>query len=359
MNHKIGILTFHKGPNYGGFMQAWHMRNIVRKLGYECDVINYLHPAHVASNNVCVKIRNLGDIKARLHWMVKTRPFQRPIRELSQMPFQDNAECVPWSDYSGIVVGSDVIFDFENPKFGSDPCYFGSHPAQAGAPFMSYAASCGMANIEGEIPGFCDGLKRFKALGVRDYATKALVEKVTGTTSVMNVDPTWLDADPNKQDWNRPKGRYILLYGRRMPKEWAPHLSDYCKKRGLQIVSAGNPNACADKVYRSLSPFQWTELFRGAEATVVGTLHGTMYSIKYGKPFILINNDVIRQKVKEAVNLTGMGFRRVEQTDLRPEHLELLDRDTGPLPEIPAEWKARSIQFLQDGISNMVSQPFG
>jgi hypothetical protein len=359
MSKKIGILTFHNGPNYGGFMQAWHMRNIVRTLGYECDVINYLHQVHVESNKVQGKVRNIADLKARIHWMIKTRPFQEPIRELSEMSFCDDATNVPWEDYSGIVVGSDVIFDFENPKFGSDPCYFGAHPSQASVPFMSYAASCGMAEVEGAIPDYCNGLKRFKALGVRDYATKTLVEKITGIIPEMNVDPTWLAPDPNDQDWNRPKGKYILLYGRRMPKVWAPHLSDYCKKRGLQIVSAGNPNACADKVYRSLSPFQWTELFRGAEATVIGTLHGTMYSIKYGKPFILINNDVIRQKVKEAVDLTGMGFRRVEQSDLRPAHLSLLDRDTSPLPEIPTEWKARSIRFLQDGISNMVSQPLG
>ena len=220
---------------------------------------------------------------------------------------------------------------------------------------MSYAASCGMANVGGDIPEFCNRLKHFKALGVRDYATKAMVEKVTGITPEMNVDPTWLDMDPNEQDWNRPKGKYILLYGRRIPKEWAPHLSEYCRKRNLQIVTAGNPNAVADKTYRSIRPFQWTELFRGAEATVIGTLHGTMYSIKYGKPFILINNDVIRQKVKEAVDLTGMGFRCLEQPDLRPEHLQLLDRDSSPLPEIPAQWKSDSIEFLRNGISKMTS----
>lgn len=354
MQQKIGILTFHNGPNYGGFMQAWHMRNKVRELGHPCTVINYLNRVHTDSNKVCSKVRNLGDLKARIHWMIKERPFRSPIRELSDAPFTTEASAVPWNSFGGVVVGSDVVFDFQNPKFGSDPAYFGACPEQRDVPIMSYAASCGMADVSGDLPEFCNGLQRFSALGVRDAASKTLVKRVTGEDATLNVDPTWLAADPVDESWNRPQGKYLLIYGRRLNPEWAKHLVSYCKKRNLRIVSAGNPDPFADEVRRNLTPFQWVDLFRRAEATVIGTLHGTLYSIKYNKPFILINNQATRQKVKEAVDLTGMGFRRFELQDLKPNLVELLDSSGGALPEIPPAWKKESVSFFGVGIKQML-----
>lgn len=336
-------------------MQAWHMRHAIHDIGHSCSVINYMHPVHMTSNKVCNSIRNLGDLKARLHWMIKTKPFQEPIRSLSDDPFTDDVNQVPWNRYSGIVVGSDVVFDFQNPKFGSDRAYFGACPAQQDLPFMSYAASCGMAEVDGEIPEFCSSLRRFSTIGVRDEATSRLVNRVTGRRPAMNLDPTWLSEDPVADDWKRPRGRYVLLYGRRLPPEWAAQLTSFCRKKNFRIVSAGNPDKAADEVHRRLTPFQWVDLFRRAEATIVGTLHGTMYSIKYNKPFILINNDVIRQKVKDAVDLTGMGFRRVEQHELTPNLIELLEPGAGVLPEIPKALRKESLEFLRNGVSGMLS----
>ena len=38
---KTGILTFHYAHNYGAALQAYALREAVRKLGHECHILNY------------------------------------------------------------------------------------------------------------------------------------------------------------------------------------------------------------------------------------------------------------------------------------------------------------------------------
>ena len=346
----IGVLTFHSGPNYGGFMQAWHVRNAVQNAGYPCTVINYLHPAHVESNKVKVPIRSLADVKARIHWAIKRHPFRHLGDTLCEDNFTTDSGKVPWKKYDALVVGSDVIWDFENPAFGHDPCYFGAAPGQENLSLISYAASCGPADVTRGIPAYCDGLKRFTRTSVRDLASVDFVQRITATSPELVVDPTWLYDDPVIQWTRAPKGKYVLVYGPGLTAETSKILANWCKQRGLLLINAASNCPAANKTYRFLTPFQWVDLFRNAEATVVGTLHGTMYSIKYRKPFILLNNKKTRQKVKEAVDRTGMDFRRFEPADFSVDQFDLLLTQDSPLPGIPTEWREQSIGFLESAL---------
>jgi hypothetical protein len=92
------------------------------------------------------------------------------------------------------------------------------------------------------------------------------------------------------------------------------------------------------------------DLIRGAEATVISGLHGTLYSIKYNKPFILVNNESTNQKVRLALEMTGQEFRKFERPDLSPEITELLEPAGGPVPQAPAAWIEDSRNFLRQAI---------
>ena len=37
----IGILTFHRGPNHGGYLQAAELVAAVRRAGHDVEIINY------------------------------------------------------------------------------------------------------------------------------------------------------------------------------------------------------------------------------------------------------------------------------------------------------------------------------
>jgi hypothetical protein len=349
---EIGVLTFHNGPNFGGFWQAWHLVHAIRSFGYCCHAVNYLHARHHAANRVAIPVRSFSALKARAFWWLRHRAFAGMGDLLCNVPFVDHADLVPWQRYGGFVVGSDIVWDFEDENFGRDPVYFGMHPAQLGKPIMSYAASCGPANVDGAIPGYVqEGLRRFNAISVRDGATKRMVVRAVEREAILVADPTLLQDDP-AFDWGGlPRKEYVLLYGGGLTARAERDLAAHCRRRGLQLVSAGTPCKSADRVCRLINPFQWAELFRHCSAAVVGTFHGTLYSIKNNKPFIVINNPRIAPKLVETLRRTGQGFRLVEGAAVTQETLELLDRAAGPLPEVPHAWRQESLDFLRDGLA--------
>lgn len=346
MRKKIGILTFHNGPNYGAFMQAWHLRNAIRSQGHDAHTINYLHPTHVGHNTQSPRWNSLNNIKAAIHWHLKRRPFRGLGDSISIHPFTTVPEDAGWRDFQGVVVGSDVVWDFQSPEFGRDPAYFGALPCQQGIPFASYAASCGKAQVDQELPEFVSGLKRFTSIAVRDRTTAKLVELAAGREAELVVDPTWLGEDPAPLRSRRPDRPYVMLYAAAVGPKFGPALKDWCRKKGFLLVSAAARCPWADLTLRSLHPFEWVDLLRGAQATVISGLHGTLYSIKYNKPFLLVNNESTHQKSALALERSGQMFRRHERADLSIQHLDLLEADGGIIPQIPTGWVDESKGYL-------------
>jgi hypothetical protein len=348
---RVGVLTFHNGPNYGGFMQAWHMVHAVRSLGPDCHAVNYLHPSHVESNKVKVPINGIKALRARAYWFLRRLPFRGLGDTLCAEPFTNNPDLVRWAEFDRLLVGSDIVWDYQDHKFGHDPVYFGSHPKQAGIPISSYAASCGPVDIGKEIPDYvCTGLKRFSSIGVRDSTTKAMVSKACNRESEIVVDPTWLGDDPVIEWKGAPKEPYVLLYGGGVDESRAQTIIQYCQLRGLKIVSAATPYKFSHKVYRMLTPFQWVHLFRNAAATVVGTMHGALYSIKYEKPFVVISNPRIASKLENILLRTNQTFRLFKPQGGAPFDANLLDWNPEVNPTISMDWKNESLQFLRTAI---------
>jgi polysaccharide pyruvyl transferase WcaK-like protein len=353
-NVRVGVLTFHNGPNFGGVLQAWHLVHAIRALGYTCHAVNYMHPVHHEINQARVPVRNMGTLRARLFWVLKKWGFRGFDSQICRHPFTSKPDEVPWNDFDVFVVGSDVVWEYQQASYGRDPVYFGELPGLRDKPILSYAASCGPANAEGPFPDYITkGLARFTALGVRDAATARLVSTACGRESTRVVDPTWLGPEPELRWSGLPRKRYLFVYGgRRIDREMGEMIQRYCQEKGLELVSALTPCRVADRMYRTLTPFQWTALFRHAEAVIaLGTLHGTVYSIKYGKPFILITNPGTTQKIRSVLENIGQGHRLLEAGDFNAKSFELLDPELHPRPELPQDWKADSLRFLEESLA--------
>lgn len=356
-NKQVGVLTYHNGPNFGGFMQAWHLVHAIRGMGYQSYAVNYLHAAHQESNRIHVPLRNLNSLKARVFWFLKKRGFRNIEKAICKHPFTTDPEQVPWDSFDAMVVGSDIVWDYQNPAFGHDPAYFKGLPGQLNRPHIAYAASCGPASPEGPFPDYVrNGLPLFQAIGVRDNTTARLVHNAAGLDSTLVVDPTWLGPDPDPEWAGRPKEKYLFAYGGRFDESYGPMLRDYCHYRGWKLVSALTSCRWADKMYRSLTPFQWADLFRNAEATAIeGTLHGTLFSIKYGRPFILQNSTAIAPKIIQALERTGQTFRVREPGAITRTDLDILDAEAFPPPQVPADWLADSREFLARSLATVTA----
>jgi hypothetical protein len=345
---QTGILTFHRGPNYGGFLQAWHMREAVRSLGHEATLVNYQKDFHHRMERVRLKGLHPKALKGSLLHYLKSKPFAQPVAELSDHAFSRDATSIDWRAFDRIVVGADVVWDFSNPTHGTDPVFFGAHPSQADTSFVAYAPSCGETAVDGELPDFVtSGLNRFQAFNVRDETTAALVKKATGKESQLVVDPTWLQEDPDIPYPKRPRSPYALVYGHGVDVHRAAVLSQHCKKRGVKLVSCAFPCKTADRFILSIDPFGWVDLFRRAECVVTSTFHGLLYAIKYNKPVIFMVRGPSRSKSKLAIERCGISDRVIEEGE--PFTEELLDFALNPArgTQLPEAWIRESRERLE------------
>ena len=350
---RIGVLTFHNGPNFGGFLQAWHLVRAIRSLGYDAHAVNYLHPTHHESNQIRIPMRNLASVKGKIFWFLKKRGFRNIEKKICSDCFTTDVTKVPWKKFDAIVVGSDVVWNYEEEKFGSDPAYFGAVTEMQGIPLVSYAASCGPASVSGPFPSFIrEGLSRFHRIGVRDQPTSELVRNASGLDSRMVVDPTWLNPDEDTDWGGLPDRPFLFAYGGSLDASLCAKLRDYCQREGLLLISALSSCPGADKIYRSLTPFQWVQLFKNANSVLVtGTLHGTIYAIKYGRPFILVNAPATSAKISKLLEKIGQSHRLFEPGMVRSQDLLLLNEaDDGLVP--PRTWVEESRDFLSEALES-------
>lgn len=348
----IGILTFHRGPNYGGYLQAWHVREAVRRLGHKAEIINYQNPTLHASERPILHNYHPATLRHAFRIWRKCRPFHPLVASFSPDPFTSDPVQVPWSRFDTVIVGSDVVWDYQTPHFGHDSCYFGAHPSQRETRFISYAASCGPARPDLGVPDWVTGgLRRFAAISVRDETTRALVRETCGSEPALVVDPTWLNDDPPPPKSIAPREPYILVYGNALNPARAAELRAYARSRGLKIVGAASSWKYCDITLNGFDPFQWVELFQRADAVVTATLHGLLYAIKSRKPFLMVTLPAAANKSRTVLERVRALDRAVSPDEpFSPAQLQLLGSENPPAPD--QAWIQSSREYLRDALSS-------
>lgn len=352
MSKKIGILTYHRGPNYGGFLQAWHLREAIRSLGFDADVVNYQNAKQAATERNTLKGLHPRQIWTYLTGIMKSRPFREPVAELSQQAHTTDVSRVDWDRYDRIVVGSDVIWDFTQQEAGSDPAFYAATPSQEGPGFLAYAASCGAtpASVE-TVPDFVEqGLRKFSAIAARDSNTASLVERLTGTLPEIVCDPTWLGDDPKagRSQVEKLPENYIVIYGISTHDPRARIARAFCDREKLPLISAGTPCRLAHRVLRSLDPFQWAEVIGRSKGVITCTLHGSHYAIKYGRPMAFVESPSSLLKAREAIERAGRTPHSITQDETFDEDYLRRCLLTEPITSgVPDDWKADSLSWLK------------
>jgi len=347
----VGILTFHRGPNYGGYLQAWHLREAVRRLGHQAEIINYQNPTLRASERPIVHNYHPATLRHAFRVWRKCRPFHPLVEAFSPFPFTSDPAAVPWRDFETVIVGSDVVWDFQTPQFGNDPTYFGAHASQQNTRFISYAASCGPANPEQNLPDWVShGLRRFAAVSVRDESTQRLACHARGSTPELVVDPTWLNDDPPPAQSIVPSKPYVLIYGNGRDPARGTELREFCHQRDWLIVGAASGWKYADITLNSFDPFQWVELFQRAQAVVTATLHGLLYAIKARRPFLMVALPAAANKSRTVLERGGALDRLVDPSEtFGKDRLTLLEPGNAPVPD--AAWIEKSRGFLSQALT--------
>lgn len=315
---RIGLLTFHLGPNHGGYLQAYCLMDFLRKEGHQVEFINYKNEKHYRSEKFRPWVYR-KPWKLYYAW-IKHRLFEEEYMDLPKSKFTTNVNDVDWSSYDLVIVGSDVVWDFKEPRLGGDPIYFSKIDNYEGTlpKFISYAPSSGSVGNDDSIPKWVvEGLRKFSSISVRDRATFDMVHRAIGVSPELVVDPTWLDIAYNTEDIE--KENILVVYAYEVKEAHVEQIKSYAKIHQLSIVAIGYPHKWADKNDMGMPPLEWESLMRKALAVVVGTFHGALYAIKCQTNFVILFNDKIQYRIKMPLEMCDLNGRMVSyDEDLRP-----------------------------------------
>lgn len=296
---KIGILTYFISENPGTFLQAYSVLKLIQKAfpNDYVEIVNYHLYRKIWTPNR--RVISVGQWMRDYKRHKKYRASRKKHLTLSQnrmvgVDRESALDFIARQNYDLLVVGSDTILELQHYNGGVGPFWLSP---EIKAKKIMLSASCRSETYEkltaSQKSIIKESLAGFSLLGVRDFASKALIGSFLGDDDrvICLPDPTvTYDIDlsfsikylnSRKVDLGKP------MIGLHLPSyfSWAPELSDMCRKKGYATVSLG-PAKYADYVLTDVSPFEWSGLFRFFDMVVTSRFHDSMFCIKNGTPFV-------------------------------------------------------------------------
>lgn len=291
---KVGIISMQKVPNYGSFLQAFALKQLLLKAGASSvdflDIKNGKQFLPVDNKNRWLnnlKVLLSGKLASRL----KTRKYLK-VKHDRFLPYyeyfrNDNPGNII---YDLAVIGSDEVFNCCQPSpWGFSRQLFGEVENSEKA--ITYAASFGSTtmekleqfNLSGEIAE-CLGMLR--SVSVRDDNTFRIVKELTGKEPLKHLDPVLIYG--YKQELEKdvekviPQDDFMIVYsyaGRIDDSKEIKSIRVYARNNGLKLYSLFCKYDWCDGEIVPEHPLQVPAIFSKAKYAVTDTFHGTIFSI--------------------------------------------------------------------------------
>ena len=339
---KVGIMSMQRIANYGSFLQAYALKQLIEEVGCNVEFVDYHVGAPVIAENADSKnkvvrkiekgletFRYRAPLAHKLSFIRYKQSFARKYMPLlgiaDEMNYNPTVDC--------LVIGSDEVFNCiqKNSNVGYSPELFGKN--NHAKKLITYAASFGNTTLEklekykkaNEVGAL---LKKFDAISVRDANSGTIVEQLTGKEPVYNLDPVLTydymnccDKIPQVQTYEK----YLILYAYagRISNDEADWIAAYAKKKNLKVYAIGGIQKCADR-FVDCSPFEVLAYFRNAEEVITDTFHGSIFSVITHRPFTTLirksvgNSYGNEEKLSDLLKRLGLANRmttKIEDTE--------------------------------------------
>lgn len=299
--NKIGVLTFHKTTNYGAELQKYALQKILRKKGFNSEVIDYKCEAvekRELTMNLFTLIREkkFKDIIKCIFrsdsQFIRTNKFRNFSNEFvyTSANSYDKTNIKEANDqYSDFIVGSDQVWNMNLTN--GDYTYLLDF-VDDDSKKKSYAASFGYKEIPKEhLEKNKELLNKFAILNVREKQGKDILSKITDKEINVTIDPTLLLKD---EEWNELlddyvpyKKDYILVYLPEFSKEVFSNIRNLAKREKCKIlyIHGSLRNERGMKNLRTASPIDFLGLIKNAKYVITGSFHAICFSLIYKKEF--------------------------------------------------------------------------
>ncbi|MFR8467700.1 hypothetical protein BLA28_15455 [Eisenbergiella tayi] len=309
--NKVGIMSMQRIANYGSFLQAYALKEILQEREVNIEFVDY-HIEPVVISQVQNEKRGIsGKVYKALETMRYDAPLLHKFEFLkykeafsrSYLPILGISKDMNYTpELDCLLIGSDEVFNCiqKNANVGCSMELFGKD--NRAKKLISYAASFGNTTLEklvfyrkaDEVGRL---LKTFDCISVRDKNSGIIVEQLTGKMPEYHFDPVLIYDFINKCNripiWKSTE-KYLILYAYsgRISNNEAIWITDYAKKRGLKIYAIGGIQKCADR-FINCTPFEIFTYFINAEEIITDTFHGSIFSIITHKKFTTIVRESI------------------------------------------------------------------
>ncbi len=338
---KVGIMSMQRIANYGSFLQAYALKQLIEELDCKVEFVDYHVGAPVITENADSKNKFIRKIGKGL----ETFRYQAPLaHKLSFIRYKQSfsKKCMPLlgvtdeKNYNPaldcLVIGSDEVFNCiqKNSNVGYSLELFGKD--NNAKRLLTYAASFGNTTLEklqkykkaDEVGAL---LKKFDAISVRDANSGDIVKQLTGQEPLYNLDPVLTYDYMNccdKIPQIKMQEKYLILYAYagRISNSEADWISAYAKKKKLKVYAIGGIQKCADR-FIECSPFEVLAYFKNAEEVITDTFHGSIFSVITHRAFTTL----IRKSV-------GDSYGNEEKLSDLLERLGLADRMTTKIEDV-------------------------
>ena len=338
-------ITSHDVYNYGASLQAFSLQQFLVENCCQNEIIDYkpvysrarynfwyISPRYKFSNckllwlPVCLFLA-----RKRFKTYKRKQSFDRftkkYLRLTSKRYYDYNSLQKAHLKADVVIVGSEQVWNSDHIN-GRDHANYLAFVN--GGKKISYAASFGMDHIrEGYEEMVREHLSSFDAITVRESHAISILRDI-GLEGTQVVDPTMLHGRTwwEKYCKDAPAEDYLLVYDfgqSDMIKKVALRIAH---ERGLKIYSINDftTHHYADMNINDAGPLEFISLIRGAKYFVSNSFHGTIFSMIFEIPFLVIKRTQgdVNSRMESLLQMVGLEDRLLgDMSDL--ERIEKVD----------------------------------
>lgn len=368
---KIGILTLPFNNNYGGYLQAYALMTVLKRMGHDVELIYRRHNKRPLKCRLLYTFKTVVKCILRIPHgpLIPSLEYDHRQAGKMMMPFVDKniypkskpyftSACMKKSCkgmYDVVIVGSDQVWrPIYVPNIND---FFLEFVKDKNVRKIAYAASFGTAT-----PEYTDLQKKecgkliseFQAISVREKSAMKVIENFGWQVNCMPqlvLDPTFLL--PSKEylkhiKLNRCNQIFCYVLDR---TERTRELILYAEKL-LKLPCYEMLKDINEKTFLKPSIEIWLSNIYNARFVLTDSFHGMVFSIIFNKPFaVYVNKDRGADRFVSLLSLIGLENRMInEESDIDNTINKPINWDC--VNEKLEKLRKYSINFLNDSLNN-------
>lgn len=330
-NKKVAVITLHTVKNYGSVLQTYATQCILKNLGMDVEIINYIRASTRARNSTKNYTKNdAGVVKfvkgfvllpTILRWEWIFGNYLKKNICISSNTYYCEQDLIDHPIEADIFcTGSDQVWNSGWNEGIEKVFYLSFVPDYKKR--VALSASFGKIELnEEEKNEIAPMLKKYSFITVREKSALDVLLRMGITNTALCLDPTLL---LSREEWIKhipeikKQKKYILIYQLNRNKEFDRYAIELARKKNLKLVRLCTrfdqirlPGHCI------LMPKVWefVSLINEAEYVITDSFHATVFSINLNTDFISVYPNEYSCRINDILILLGLEDRRLQSYD--------------------------------------------